>query len=104
MIRRLLGIGLLLWPAALWAEEETPRFLSLDAAMTGATAMTELQGAYLFIARPDGGYVCAINLNDRFFASIAQGAESTAFANQPGALCATARFFEDLLGPPKEKL
>lgn len=84
---------------------ENAGILTLDEAMTGATAMTELLGAYLFIARPDGGYVCAINLNDRFFPGILQDPSgATAFANRPGAVCVTARLFEDLTDASVEKL
>lgn len=93
-------------PVAVTAQQDakTQGVVSLEKAMTGATAMSVLAGAYLFIARPDGGYVCAININDRFFSSLVQGAEGNAFANQPGALCVTARMFDDLSRQDRDKL
>jgi len=96
---RLLGAVVLVCISAVasHAEEHTPNRVTLDEAMSGATAMTQLQGQYIFIARPDGGYVCGINLNDRFFpGAIQDDSGATAFANRPGAICLTARLFEDL--------
>ncbi len=84
--------------------EESPVYLPLDEVMTGATGLSTIAGAYLFVARPDGGYVCAINLNDRFFPSVREGSAENAFANRPGALCVSARMFEDLSVAGQEKL
>ena len=86
------------------ASEDAIAVVTLQDAMTGATAMTTVAGAYLFIARPDGGYICGININDRFFSSLAQGAYENAFGNRPSAICVTARHARDLLDEDPEKL
>jgi len=84
--------------------EEAPSYVPLETAMQGATAMTTVAGAYLFVARSDGGYICAINLNDRFFPAVRDGAADVAFANRPGALCVSARFVDNLADAEKPKL
>lgn len=103
-IRLSMHCGLMIFsilaPSAVAADDAAgPNRLTLDEALTGATAITSTFDQYLFVARPDGGYVCAINMNDRFFSGILQDPSgATAFANRPGAVCVTARLFEDLAG------
>ena len=78
------------------AQDAEPR-PSLGEAMQGATAMATVANGYLFIAKPDEAWVCAINVNSNHFAALIRGDQVVADQTVPGALCVPATHFKDLM-------
>ena len=59
----------------------------LAEAMDGAVAMATIANGYLFIAKPDSAWVCAINVNSNHFAALIAGDDVVAEQTVPGSLC-----------------
>jgi len=72
-------------------------FLSLDEAMAGATAMTTVANAFVFVAKPDGGWICPININSNHFAAVIAGDAVVVDQTRPGAFCVPATHFKNLM-------
>jgi hypothetical protein len=70
--------------------------MSLDEAMKGATAMTTLANAFVFISSDAGEYVCAIELQSNYFSSLAKADPVKAKETQPGSICVPASEFKNL--------
>lgn len=77
------------------AQDAEPR-PSLAEAMDGAVAMATIANGYLFIAKPDSAWVCAINVNSNHFAALIAGDDVVAEQTVPGALCVPADHFKNL--------
>lgn len=80
-------------PSAATAQDTS---MSLGEAMKGATAMTTLANAFVFITSDAGEYVCAIELQSNYFASLAKGDPAKAEETQPGSICVPASEFKNL--------
>jgi len=87
-------IAALAGPALAQVTEER---IPLHEAMQGATAMATVANGYLFIAKPDSAWVCAINVNSSHFAALIRGDDVVADQTVPGALCLPASHFKDLM-------
>jgi hypothetical protein len=70
--------------------------MSLAEAMKGASAMTTLANAFIFITSDAGEYVCALELQSNYFASLAKGDPAKAEETQPGSICVPATEFKNL--------
>ncbi len=68
---------------------------SLAEAMNGAEAMAAVAN-YLFVAKADGAFVCAINVSSNHFAALIEGDDVVAEQTVPGAVCVPAEHFENL--------
>lgn len=84
----------LLLPAAAPAGDASP---TLDEVMQGATAMATIADAYLFVARPDGGWVCALNISSNHFAALVDGDVVVVEKTVPGAVCIPATNVQNLM-------
>lgn len=70
---------------------------SLDEVMTGATAMATVANGYLFVARPDGAWVCAINVTSKHFAALIEGDDVVAEQTTPSTVCVPATHFKNAM-------
>jgi len=75
------------------AEDAAPR-PSLAEVMQGATAMTTVANAFVFVTNPQGGWVCAMNINSNHFAALVRGDDVVAEETVPSALCVPATHFK----------
>lgn len=92
MSRVLLALAAASWPGlALAADESRP---SLAEVMQGATAMTTVANAFVFVTNPQGGWICAINLNSNHFAALVRGDDVVAEQTVPSAFCVPASHFK----------
>lgn len=69
---------------------------SLEDVMKGATAMTTLANAFLFVSGDAGEYICAIELQSNYFRSLAQGEAAKAGETQPASICVPATEFKNI--------
>ena len=83
MRRFVIILGLALAPAATHAQEMT-----LAEVLEGATVMGSPGPGYLTVVRPDGAYLCALNLDPTYFAALATG--SSVAGRKPEAICIPA--------------
>jgi hypothetical protein len=94
-ILRMAGaVGLALAPGWAAADEARP---TLAEAMEGATSMTTVANALLFIAKEREAWICAINVSSNHFAALAAGDDVVAEQTVPGALCVPATHFKNLM-------
>ena len=98
MIARGTVFGLVASVAALplLAQEAEPR-PSLAEVMQGATAMTTVANAYLFVTNESGGWVCAMNINSNHFAALVRGDDVVVEQTVPSALCVPAAHFKSAM-------
>jgi hypothetical protein len=87
---------LALVPGAALAQD-APLRPSLAEVMQGATSMATVANGYLFVAKPDSAWVCAINVNSNHFAALIAGDDVVADQTVPGALCLPADHFKNLM-------
>jgi hypothetical protein len=89
MLKRLL-IALLLAAAPVAAEEHP----ALAEVLDGATSMASPAPGFLMVVRPDGAFLCGLNLNPNYFAARADG--RAADFEPPAAICIPAADIENL--------
>ncbi|WP_281841783.1 hypothetical protein [Sinisalibacter aestuarii] len=95
MSRILIALVAAALPTLAAAQDAEPR-PTLDEVMQGATAMTAM-AQYLFVAREDGAWVCAININSNHFAALIAGDDVVVDQTVPGAVCVPASHFKNLM-------
>jgi hypothetical protein len=78
------------------AQDAAPR-PSLAEVMQGATSMATVASGYLFVAKPDSAWICAININSNHFAALIAGDDVVVDQTVPGALCVPADHFKNLM-------
>ena len=64
--------------------------------MDGAVAMATISNGFLFVAKPDSAWVCAINANPKHFAALIAGDDVVAEQSVPGAYCVPSTHFKNL--------
>lgn len=69
------------------AEPASGPLPTLSSVLDGATSVTPLASAYILVVKPGASYICAINLNPSYFATLASGSDPDGRVLPPGALC-----------------
>jgi hypothetical protein len=92
--RLALLLALIAGPAL--AEDAAP-YPGLDEVMQGATAMTTVADAFVFVAKPDGGWVCAINISSNYFVALRTGDDVVSDQTVPSTLCVPATQFKNAM-------
>ena len=80
----------LLAPSAV-CSQELPKFQDV---VVGATALTTLPGGYLLVSRPDGAYVCVLDIREGYFVTLMQGGKPD--ASIPSAICSAVDEFKQM--------
>jgi len=69
---------------------------ALAEVLSGAQAMAAVGTGFLFVAKEDSAWVCAISANPKHFAALMAGDDVVAEQTVPGALCVPADHFKNL--------
>jgi len=84
----------LCWASALAApvlSDELPVFQDI---VVGATAMTTLPGGYLLVSKPDGAFLCVLDIREGYFVTLMQGGIPD--ASIPSAICTSVEDFKKM--------
>ncbi|HHS94625.1 MAG TPA: hypothetical protein ENK63_04730 [Rhodobacterales bacterium] len=89
-----LGLAASLTALPLLAQTDEPR-PTLAEVMDGATAMTTVANAYVFVAKPGESWLCALNLSSNHFVALLEGDTVVADQTVPSALCVPTTHFKN---------